>query len=561
MRSASWLIGAGWTTWAMTSGPLTWAALGSLTTIGVGIGAAARTTLLHEEARELEAIAADERQVARELSAERRAIAAEWVDRVQRVCNITLRVVAVETWPTGTGFTIDAELPPGGTTYDRIAQHSAALSADARLPHGCTAVATRGIDQGRVLIHVTRVNVLAEERTYPSDYTPLSIYTGIPWGYRTNAEAICVFLREQCALVVGPTGSGKTNMVHVILAGFARAADVLTWVIDLNATDQLPISAKIPQIMLVVDEGAEILTSTDRRMKDVAKKILEVIRMLRAMGVRTVLTALGATGSVLGNLMIRREAKARVCLTGGETEGMDLSKVFPGARGLRPDQAPYKGAGFMGTPESAAALFKVWRILPNQIRDIVQATTDIHPTLDAISSQAAGPAYATRWDPDRTAWMRDTHHTPNTVADVQPAAASGGGLNLSALRGESAEEALARKFRQQIDAQFATFTQPTTSQEPDTGRPAPAGLNLSALQPEDNAARQAALALLLAAGPDGTGASAIARALADEHGTTRQTVVGWLKTWTEDGTAVRVGTGTKTRYVHRNHTPDNPTEG
>ncbi|MER8195866.1 hypothetical protein ABTY00_18125 [Streptomyces microflavus] len=622
MRSASWLVGAGWTTWAMTSGPLTWAALGSLATIGVGIGAAARTTLLYEEARELEAIAADERQVSRELSAERRAIAAEWVDRVQRVCHITLRILAVEMWPTGTGFTIDAELPAGGTTYDRIAQHSAALSADARLPHGCTAVASQGIDQGRVLIDVTTVNVLAEKRTYPSDYTPLSIYTGIPWGYRTNAEAICVFLREQCALVVGPTGSGKTNMVHVILAGFARTTDVLTWVIDLNAgsaglpwvrpaldtngapvdgvrpgvdwlastheeallmlnaalavglrrkvayqdlmaqanTDQLPISAKIPQIMLVVDEGAEILTSTDRNMKDLAKRILEVIRMLRAMGVRTVLTALGATGSVLGNLMIRREAKARVCLTGGETEGMDLSKVFPGARGLRPDQAPYKGAGFMGTPESAAALFKVWRILPNQIRDIVHATTTIHPTLDAISGQAAGPAYATRWDADRTAWMRDTNHVPNTVADEQPSA-SGGGLKLSALRGESSEEALARKFRQQIDAQFDTFTTPATPGEPDTGRPTAPGLNLSALQPEDNAARQAALALLLAAGPDGTGASAIARGLAEEHGTTRQTVVGWLKTWSEDGTAVRVGTGTKTRYVHRNHTPDNPAGG
>ncbi|MET7366215.1 hypothetical protein ABZS61_10355 [Streptomyces sp. NPDC005566] len=620
MRSASWLVGAGWTTWAMTTGPLTWAALGSLATIGVGIGAAARSTLLYEEARELEAIAADERQVNRELSAERRAIAAQWVDRVQRVCNITLRVLAVEIWPTGTGFTIDAELPPGGTTYDRIAQHSAALSADARLPHGCTAVASQGIHQGRVLIDVTTVNVLSEERTYPSNYSPLSIYTGIPWGYRTNAEEICVFLREQCALVVGPTGSGKTNMVHVILAGFARTTNVLTWVIDLNAgsaglpwvrpaldtngapvegvrpgidwlastyeeavlmldaalaiglrrkvayqdlmaernTDQLPISAKIPQIMLVVDEGAEILTSTDRSMKELAKKILEVIRMLRAMGVRTVLTALGATGSVLGNLMIRREAKARVCLTGGEVEGMDLSKVFPGARGLRVDQAPFKGAGFMGTPESAAALFKNWRILPNQIRDIVHATTDMHPTLDDVSTKAAGSAYASRWDPERTAWMRDTA-TTSAAATEQAGPPATGGLNLSALRTgqESPEEALARKFREQIDAEFATFSQPGTN----TDQPATGGLNLSALQSEDNAARQAALGLLLAAGPEGTGASAIARALAEEHGTTRQTVVGWLKTWTEDGTAVRVGAGTKARYVHRHHAPDSPAEG
>lgn len=115
---------------------------------------------------------------------------------------------------------------------------------------------------------------------------------------------------------------------------------------------------------------------------------------------------------------------------------------------------------------------------------------------------------------------------------------------------------MARKFREQIDAEFATFSQPGTNTE----QPTPGGLNLSALQNEDNAARQAALTLLLAAGPDGTGASAIARALTDAHGTTRQTVVGWLKTWTEDGTAVRVGTGTKARYVHTRHAPDNPTE-
>ncbi|NEY37039.1 hypothetical protein GTU99_33825, partial [Streptomyces sp. PRKS01-65] len=282
-------------------------------------------------------------------------------------------------------------------------------------------------------------NVLEQERTYPAEYGPLSLHTGIPWGYRTNAEEIRAYLREQCALIVGPTGSGKTNLVHSILAGFARAEDVLTWVIDLNAgsaglpwvlpalngeidtgegkpvrpgidwlagtfdeamtmldvavrvakqrkmgyqdvlakanTDLLPISPKIPQIMLVIDEGAEILASPDRQVRKLGEKILEVIRIARAMGIRTVLTALGATGSVLNNLMIRREAKVRVALTGGETEGMDLSKMFPGSRGLRVDQAPYKGAGFMGTPESAAALFKAWRILPNQIRDIIAATS------------------------------------------------------------------------------------------------------------------------------------------------------------------------------------------
>ncbi|MFF4145617.1 hypothetical protein ACFY0A_30605 [Streptomyces sp. NPDC001698] len=625
-RAASWLVGAGWTTWAMTHGPLTWAALGSLATVGVGIGAAARSTALYEEAREEEAIAAEQRQIAAELSAERRAIAAEWVERIQRICNITVRVLAVEMWPTGTGYSLDLE-PQGGVTYDRIAQYSVALSADAKLPHGCTAAASPGIHQGRTIVDVTTVNVLKEDCPYPSDYGRLSILTGLPWGVRTNGELVSAYLREQCALVVGPTGSGKTNMVHTILAGFARAEDVLTWVIDLNAgsaglpwvlpalngeidredgkpvrpgidwlaasheeamlmldaalaiglhrkkayqdllakanTDLLPISAKIPQILLVIDEGAEILVSTDRQMKQLAKKILEVIRMLRAMGIRTVLTALGATGSVLGNLMIRREGKVRVALTGGETEGMDLGKMFPGRRGLRVEQAPYKGAGFMGTPESPAALFKAWRILPNQIREITAATSDRHPRLDDVSAKAAGPAYARRWDADRTAWMRDLTLTDDADPIEEPSASASGGLKLSALSGQeskqdSPEDEMLRQFRAQIDAQFGTAPDPHTPAS-DGPPPASGGLNLSSLRGEqDSPAQQDALALLLAAGREGTGASAIARALADTHGTTRQTVVGWLKTWTQDGTAVRIGEGTKARYVHRQHAPEQP---
>ncbi len=618
-RAASWLVAGGWTTWAMATGPLSWVAIGSLATIGIGIGVAARNSALWEEAREEEAIAAAERQIAAELSTERRAIAAEWVDRVQRVCGVTLRVLAVEFWKTGTGFTIDAALPAGGTTWDKIAGYSPGLSADARLPHGCTASASQGIDQGRVLIDVTTVNVLVEERTYPDGYGPLSIYTGIPWGYRTNAEEICVFLREQCALVVGPTGSGKSNMVHVILAGFARTTDILTWVIDLNAgsaglpwvrpaldaqggfvdgmrpgvdwlasthaeallmldtalaiglhrkvayqdlmmernDDKLPISARIPQIMLVIDEGAEILTSTDRNMKDLAKKILEVIRLLRAMGIRTVLTALGATGSVLGNLMIRREAKTRVCLTGGEVEGMDLGKIFPGVKGIKVEQAPYPGAGFMGTPQSRAALFKNWRILPNQIRDIVAATTDLHPRLDKISVEAAGDAYTSRWDPDRTAWMRDTAAHRSTDTDAQPGNA--GGLNLSALRGEqpstgpsrSDEDALARKFMEQIDAQFGTTSGP--DDEPETGSTGQ-GLNLSALRGDSDGTAgpvwlAEAIDAIESAGPMGLKPSAVADIVKRD----RKTVRDALKAAAERGELVYRDNGPHSVYIHPDH--------
>ncbi|MFJ4690816.1 hypothetical protein [Streptomyces sp. NPDC088766] len=614
-RAASWLVGAGWTTWAMTTGPLTWAALGSLAAIGVGMGAAARSVALYEEAREEEAIAAEQRAIARELSAERRAIAAEWVERIQRICNITVRVLAVEKWPTGAGYSLDLE-PQGGITYDRIAQFSVQLSADAKLPHGCTATASPGIHQGRAILDVTTVNVLKEDCPYPSEYGPLSVLTGLPWGVRTNGEIVSAYLREQCALVVGPTGSGKTNMVHTILAGFARAEDVLTWVIDLNAgsaglpwvlpalngelqqadgkpvrpgidwlaasheeamlmldaalavglhrkrayqdllakanTDLLPISAKIPQILLVIDEGAEILVSTDRQMKQLAKKILEVIRMLRAMGVRTVLTALGATGSVLGNLMIRREGKVRVALTGGETEGMDLGKMFPGRRGLRVEQAPYKGAGFMGTPESPAALFKAWRILPNQIREITAATSDRHPRLDDISAKAAGPAYARRWDTDRTAWMRDL--TADDT-DADPMASAGGGLNLSALRSPqteqgSPEDEMLRRFREQIDAEFATAPDPHTVEE--QAAPTAEGLNLSALRREREQGPvwlPQVLEAIKATGAEGMKPSAVAELV----GKDRKTVRAALQAAVERGQLVYRDNGPHSVYVHPDH--------
>ncbi|WP_280878731.1 hypothetical protein [Streptomyces pseudovenezuelae] len=631
-RAASWLVGAGWTTWAMTHGPLTWQALGSLAVIGVGMGTATRSTNLYEEAREEEAIAAEQQAVAAELSAERRATAEEWVARIERICGIRLRVLAVEKWAAGTGFTIDAELP-GGATFDLISKRSAALSADAQLPHGCTVAAGPGIHQGRALIDVATVNVLMDERTYPADYTPLSVHTGIPWGYRSNAAEILAYLREQCALVVGPTGSGKTNMVHIILAGFARATDVLPWVIDLNAgsaglpwvlpalthqsapgerpmrpgvdwlastyeeallmldaalavarhrktayqdlmhrnnTDLLPISPAIPQIELLIDEGAEILVSNDRRMRKLADKILEVIRIARSMGIRTVLTALGATGSVLGNLMIRREAKVRVALTGGETEGMDLSKMFPGSRGLRVEQAPYKGAGFMGTPESPAALFKTWRILPHQIREIVAATSERHPVLDAVSAVAAGDAYARRWDAGRIAWMGHpliTTIAPGTGTGTGTGSDNGRqGLNLSALHDGSSDasvvgpgsevDRLADAFRREIDERFATAPEP---EHPRGERP---GLNLSALRDDDEQAPAPedvpsagpdwlpdAIAALADAGPTGMKPSAVA----DHVRRSRQAVRDALKAAAERGELVYRDNGPHSVYVHPDH--------
>jgi hypothetical protein len=211
----------------------------------------------------------------------------------------------------------------------------------------------------------------------------------------------------------------------------------------------------------------------------------------------------------------------------------------------------------MGTPESPAALFKNWRILPNQIRDIVAATADMHPTLDDISRQAAGDAYATRWDPERTAWMRDTAHTLVDNAP-QPTGPAGGGLNLSAFRDQQPpagpskadEEALARKFRAEIDAQFATAPEPGELEHEQP--PATPGLHLSALRGDADSGPAwlpDALAAIQAAGTAGMKPSAVADLVRKD----RKTVRAALQAAMERGELVYRDNGPHSVYVHPDH--------
>lgn len=212
---------------------------------------------------------------------------------------------------------------------------------------------------------------------------------------------------------------------------------------------------------------------------------------------------------------------------------------------------------------------------------------DIRPDLDAESQADAAPfGYQDRWSPERTVWLADALgiDTPTTRAAKATAEHTHGG-NGAGFPADPVGTATAPPPHLPPIEDYAnrykdwTPTQPPqTPAEPAEGdreddprlreaidralHTAEQIAQEAAATPEPETdstgdARQAALMLLLAAGPNGTGASAIARELYDDFGTTRQTVVGWLKSWSEEGEAVRTGTGTKTRYVHRQHAPHN----
>ncbi|MEU8877588.1 hypothetical protein AB0D24_41965 [Streptomyces javensis] len=575
-RAASWLVAGGWTTWAMAHGPLSWAAAGSLAALGVGIGAAASHTAAWEEAAEEERFTAEARAAAAEMDGRRRVIAAEWQDRVKRVCMADVKVVAVEFWETGAGFSVEAELPGGGVTWDRISSRSRALAADARLPLGCTVHVEEGAAQGLVVFDVMTKNIMREEKLYPDDYSPLSILTGIPWCLRPNGEEIRVFLREACALLLGPPGSGKSTFMDVILAGFARCTDVLTWVIDLKQgaigipwvtpwleaqgliepddpanpapagtrpgvdwlaatpkeairllkaalrinkarqlryqklmrqqdTTLLPISPELPQIEIVIDEGAEALAHANNRRepekRELAELIKEVMRTTRAMGIRKVLTAVDGNLNTIGDTVVKRFSPLSIALTSGENSGHNVGKLFPKVR-IDSNQLNEKGAGIIGDSGAngfAPTEFKGWKSLPSMVRRVILATNDRRPTLDQVSVEAAGEDYRERWSPARAGWLATAAEavrngetgddqapgaagTTTAVLDTPEPPVAGDdserrhrSLNLSyQRRAEDDPDELAARFLAEIDQTYGT------TEEPDrTRRERPRGLNLS----------------------------------------------------------------------------------
>lgn len=636
-RAASWLLAGGWTSWAVHSGPLSWTAAGTLAGLGVGVGAMASTAAIHEEAAELEARDAEVRALVRDLGRERAELAAEWQARIKRVCGVELQILAIESWPNGAGYGIDAKLPGGRTTWKVIAQYADALASDAELELGCTIAVTEGIRQGRVILDVTTRPVMREDIPYPDDLSPLSILTGIPWGVLPDSHPVMVYLRESGTVVIGPPGSGKSTFMDAVLAGFARCIDVVTWVIDLKGgaiglpwvrpwleaqghlaplgggprplantrpgvdwvastltearlmlraalavnefrqrhyqdlmarhdTTLLPVSARLPQIQIVVDEGAELLSlagmNTDPLRKEVAGLLLKVKRTTRAMAIRDVLTAVDGNVSALSDTQVLKFSPVRIVLTSASTGRANVDKLFPGLK-LDAGQLTARGAGVIGATTAEGfdpTAFKGWKTSPNWVASVVLGTNATRPALDGPSAKHLGEVYARRWDADRAGWMWQHRGTAGTADSGTGGARPGGlnlsafrnsdtpappprtpqppsgqsGLNLSAFRNRDEADALAEALSRAIDETYGTTDEPDTA--PNTPTPGPSWIT-------------DAVEAIRAAGPVGIGPGA----LADLLGKDRKTVRATLKPLVDRGELAYVDNGPKSAYVHPDH--------
>ncbi|GAA2665235.1 MULTISPECIES: hypothetical protein [Actinosynnema] len=449
-RAAGWVAGGGWMVWALETTPWSAASVSSLAVLGVAGGVTA--TLVRAAASKRQEIG---QQVM--FATQRARTAGEWEARIDRVCGIKgVQVMGVQKWEEGTGYTLDLNLPEGGHSWKDLAKHQGGLAADADLPNGCTVEARPGVSRRSALLRVATKDAWEEVIDYPEDWSVLSILNLIPIGQHRDATVAGLELRSDTVLLTGQKGGGKTNELQVVNAGLVRCVDVLVWHIDLNGggmslpwirpwltdttgtvaapavdwvastaaeakrltaaalriakgrkveyqqlceqqgDDKLPVSPEIPQIMIVVDECAEIMGSGTKHPK-LRDDLEEIQRIARAMGVNLVFCGLSATADVIGSTNVRKQARARISMRVSDPE--ELNYLFGWNCKADPQDMPYPGCGLylqdtIGQPTG----FKGYRLVGAALAAGAVAVAGLRPGLDEVSARLAGDDYATRWD-------------------------------------------------------------------------------------------------------------------------------------------------------------------
>jgi hypothetical protein len=413
----------------------------------------------HVEKKEAERKEAAEAAARRAtLDGKRKAIADEWEDRIVRVCaGSVVQIVGVEVWESGGGFSLDGECGAGGTRWKDIALYKDQLASDARLPEGCGVDVGPGAHRGAVLIDVSTVNHLVDDVPYPDDYSPLTVNAPAPIGVRRDGTPEGPVNRQASMLLVGQRGSGKTNLMNVMVANNARMPDSLGWVIDLNGgglalkwmrawaaagkpgrppidwvadtpekalamaqalvriskarkvgyqdreiaanDDKLPVDHEVPEIRVFNDEGAEIFSTRSRRdetLRAIADALVQTLEIARAAAVNETTSGLRATQDVISDPQILKQSTFKAGMK--VADDSELNYFFGYNHNASTDDAPYPGCALVRDGDGQVHPVKVYRITPAQILDIVKATADRHPELDELSRRAAGEAYEQRWN-------------------------------------------------------------------------------------------------------------------------------------------------------------------
>ncbi|MDH2425808.1 hypothetical protein [Sphaerisporangium sp. TRM90804] len=450
------VIGAGgWATYAVATGPWDRYTLLALGIAGVSSGALA--PLFETGPR---ATGHSRALVLRRTTR----LAQDWEARILRVAKLAVRIEEVSYWDTGAGFTLYGVLPLGGATRAQLAAHSDSLAADARLPDGCTVEVTKGRHRGGFTLHVSTVNRLTEDIAWPEDLQMRPITEPKQLGEHRDSTPVLVNLRQACVIVTGQTGSGKTTTLNGLIWRGGMCPDSLVTIMDMNGgglahawlrtwlegvTDRpaidwaagdpeeglalsqwlvdvchdrkttyahlkidadltlQPVSADVPAIICVVDEGGEVLSPTTRDpvKAKIRDNLEEVQRIGRDVGVRLIIASLRATQDMVAANIVKQSTVRIGMFVQDEAE---LNYLF-GWRlpyGLEDLHGP--GTGFVQTLETPLRPWKAGNVKPSMIRRAAIHIANHRTDLDAAGVAVGGRVYAERLERMRARFTVET---------------------------------------------------------------------------------------------------------------------------------------------------------
>lgn len=478
-RALCWMAAGSWSAWSMgvpESGPWSNSALASLAigtfaagVTGLGLSAAERREEAQriKDAMDVAAFIQRNAEAAQAAaSTEEDRIAIDWAARIQRLCRESMpgftkdeHIIGVELWPGEPypGFTIDGNCPAGGSSWKTLQAKEEEFASDARLPDGCSVKVEPGVDRGAFLMRVMVRNALTEEKLYPRKYPHESINDPRLIAYRDNGQPVKASFRQEVALIVGPTGTGKTVTMNDLIAEHVKCVDVILCAIDFNGgsiaipwlmswradpescprepislvadtpekaldltegildvikdrkqsyahlkvsanTTLLPISAELPQFTIFVDEVAEILGMEAQRdpiVRKVAENLLEIQRIGRDSGGRLVIASLGATNETLGSRTPKIHSKIKLAM--GGTPSDEIAYLMDTYK-MTPEDAKYPGTAHIKLAQGVPFIGKVPYLDPSQIAEIARATSDRRPAPDARALQILGDRWTKRWE-------------------------------------------------------------------------------------------------------------------------------------------------------------------
>ena len=449
------LVAAGWLGYAALAGRWSWPPAVAL--------AAAAVILIpaYPQVRRRQERAAEQARLAAEAAAVARA-QRKWPDLLARIGHQGVRFAGQE--ETMAGYLVHLRLPGSGrVTYSGLAPATEQLEVAARLRHGSLRF-ERGAQAHEVILHVAERDVLAETIALPHEHGTLSITRPVPIGLFEDGQTCALTLREVATLIVGLRGSGKSNLLNVLLAQLARCPDVLIFAIDLKggrmaapwiepwlagrtprpvvdwlATDReeaermlralqravqarsrsgsggekITPSPRQPAVLLVCDEIAVILgvgTGGPRTSQQgvtnatLAGLATQLVMTGRSEAIDLIMATQRGTITMLGSADLKSQCAVRIGL--GVASEADARLIIPDDTRIAADLARlgHPGTGIVQQGKNGRVLpAKFYRIEHEWISQIAERYGHVRPGPDKLLEEALGEDYRTRWSPGRLA--------------------------------------------------------------------------------------------------------------------------------------------------------------